>query len=549
MDSDAAPTLPTRPSTSVPRKPSLKPRSKSRARAQTPSRDRSRSRLSPERDDFHRKKPVGSLPSSHFTGFTSHDVSPKPVYQLDPMPVDTSMPSWKDEFLSWTLRDMRKSWRAGERAWVNLHIALYLYDPTYKYPVAHPRAFAACSVAGDAALPERFCCWSCQNMTSSGTAKSLWPDMNSFTYHWHQAHASQLQDDWTELALQHGVTIDDLSWALLGLDLLESPLPRAREALKAIPKVMPPKRDGHNEKIYESPWFVHRPILPMRRALPMPHPPSYPPPRHVLGSLNSTSCRDSELVAVNKAALPSSPPVAPRSTRSTHSTSVDGVTSKSSSRGVPASSASSDLPPLQLTPATVKSDGSRFHTGPVARGFCRIGWENPLSLWACHLGDEIKSFIFPAVDVHAYSTLREQWHLAFCKRSNMLQWLLHMEEHCFYLFLIKVMASRSIRSRSSLSLPDREKSLAMASVCTDDLREELQFYKSFRHDDSQLPYVAAVLEHVKSIVSLRMPLDKDFTFPLAPNWNSPPADDKWPRTYYRSLGRWKVSGFYLYSFT
>ena len=110
-----------------------------------------------------------------------------------------------------------------------------------------------------------------------------------------------------------------------------------------------------------------------------------------------------------------------------------------------------------------------------------------------------------------------------------------MEEHCFYLFLIKVMATRSIRSRSSLSLQDREKSLAMASVCTDDLRAELQFYKSFRHDDSQLPYVAAVLEHVRSIVSLRMPLDKDFTFPLAPNWNTPPVDDKWPRTYYRSL--------------
>ena len=179
-DSDAAPSLPTRPSTSVPKKPALKPRSKSRSRAQTPSRDRSRSRLSPERDDFHRKKPVGSLPSSHFTGFTQHDLYPKAVYQLDPMPTDTSMPAWKDEFLAWTLRDLRKSWRAGERAWVNLHIALYLYDPTYKYPVAHPRAFAACSVAGDAALPERYCCWSCQNMTSSGTAKSLWPDMELF---------------------------------------------------------------------------------------------------------------------------------------------------------------------------------------------------------------------------------------------------------------------------------------------------------------------------------------------------------------------------------
>ena len=43
---------------------------------------------------------------------------------------------------------------------------------------------------------------------------------------------------------------------------------RARDALKTIPKVMPAKRDGHNDKIYGSPWFVHRPIAPLRRALP-----------------------------------------------------------------------------------------------------------------------------------------------------------------------------------------------------------------------------------------------------------------------------------------
>ena len=104
---------------------SLKPRSKTRprSRACAPSCDRSLSRLSPERDDFHRRKPVGSLPSSYFTGFTSHDVHPQPMYDSDPMPTDVSDPSWKHDLLEWTLRDMRKSWRAGERAWVNLHIA------------------------------------------------------------------------------------------------------------------------------------------------------------------------------------------------------------------------------------------------------------------------------------------------------------------------------------------------------------------------------------------------------------------------------------------
>ena len=71
----------------------------------------------------------------------------------------------------------------------------------------------------------------------------------------------------------------------------------------------------------------------------------------------------------------------------------------------------------------------------------------------------------------------------------------------------------------------------MASVCTDDMRDELQRYKSLRHDDSMLLHVTPVLEHVKAIISLQIPLDKDFTFPLAPAWNSPPSDDKWPRSF------------------
>ena len=227
------------------------------------------------------------------------------------------------------------------------------------------------------------------------------------------------------------------------------------------------------------------------------------------------------------ASLPSSPPalIAPTGAHI-------GAKSKSSSDAIASPSVAPSLP---VFPASIKDNGSRFNLGVVAKGFTRIGWENPLQLWSQHLGNEIKSFIFPAVDVHAYSEMREQWHLTFCKRSSMLQWLLHMEEHSLYLFLIKVMATRSILSRGSLALHDREKSLAMVAVCTDDLKEELNHYTSFRHDDSQLPYVCSVLEHCKAIISLRMPLERDFTFPLAPNWNTPPLDDKWQRSFYKQF--------------
>ena len=229
------------------------------------------------------------------------------------------------------------------------------------------------------------------------------------------------------VALHGGVTMEDLAWSLLGVDLEDTPLPY-------LARTLPPREKGHNPKIYGQPWNIERPFTPPHRALPAgpshfaATPPSHPPPGHVLPSL------DRPLVAVNKslASLPSSPPPL-KSPPPVAPTGVHvGAKSKSSSDAIVSPSVAPSLP---VAPA-IKSHGSRFQTGVVAKGFTRIGWESPLMFWSSHLGDEIKSFIFHAVDVHAYSELREQWHLAFCKRSSMLQWLLHMEEHSFYLFLM-----------------------------------------------------------------------------------------------------------------
>ena len=118
--------------------------------------------------------------------------------------------------------------RAGPKEHVHLSICTLLFtctSPPAKYPVAHPRAFAARSLAGDASLYERFCCWTCRRQVDEGEVKPLWPDMFSFTQHWHVEHASTLQTDWTTLALHGGVTVQDLAWEVLGVDLEETPLP------------------------------------------------------------------------------------------------------------------------------------------------------------------------------------------------------------------------------------------------------------------------------------------------------------------------------------
>ena len=409
---------------------------------------------------------------------------------------------------------------------------MYFYTPSVKYPLDHFRCMAACSVSGDPTLPARFCCWTCRQPGEGGSVKSLWPSFTAFSWHWNLTHARQLHKDWVSLALRGGVTLQDLAWSLLGIDLEDTPLPYHPDALRYLPRTLPPREQGHNPKIYGRPWNIERPFTPSHRALPAgpshftPTPPSHPPPSHVLPSL------DSPLVAVNKslASLPSSPPVAKAPPPMDPGREHVGAKSKSASPVV-----DSHDPASSVVPASIKSNGSRFHLGDVARGFTRIGWQNPLQMWEQHLKVEIKSYIFPSADVHSYSEARERWHLTFCKRSSMLQWLLHMEEHCFYLFLIKSMASRSILMRSSLSLQDRELSLAMSAVCSDDLKEELQHYSSFRHDDEQLPYVCSVLEHCKALIELRLPLKKDSTFPLAPNWNAVPTDDSWQRSFYKRL--------------
>ena len=322
IDSDVAKadfTPPAR-SPSVP-KSSLKPRSKARPASKPPSRAASRgpsrpqtpkrTAKSPERQHEEdaqpkRKKTVGAVSSAYFTGFTPSDLHPSPAYQHDDMPRDLYAVGWKKLFLEWTARDLYKSWSKGTRAFVNMHTALYMYEPSAKYPIAHPRAFAACSLAGDAQLYERFCCWTCRRQVDEGEVKSLWPDMFSFKQHWHVEHASALQTEWTTLALYGGVTVEDLAWEILGVDLEDTPLPLALAALPTIPKVMPHKRGGHNPKIYGPPWYVHQPIAP---------PPSHPPPSHLLPSLNvqqsdftfQSSTASLPLLAVNKS-LKSLPP-------------------------------------------------------------------------------------------------------------------------------------------------------------------------------------------------------------------------------------------------
>ena len=129
--------------------PKASPRASSRAPSMSRSRSKSkhekaekekRSKTPRSRSRPHspgsRDRVVGCiLGQPELAGFT-HELDPAPIYYTShsALPTNVGHPKWKQEFLQWTIDDCRISWKKGELAWVNLHIGMYFYTPSVKYP-------------------------------------------------------------------------------------------------------------------------------------------------------------------------------------------------------------------------------------------------------------------------------------------------------------------------------------------------------------------------------------------------------------------------------
>ena len=515
------------------KKSSSRPPSKSRGRKgpDDHQEDRSRSRASPERT-----KPSGALPS-YLVKARNAPVLPR---SQDPMPDDLSSPTLKADFLSWTLRNLCRDWREGARTWVNLHLNLYMYEPG-KYLCCHPRCFAAASISADTALPERWCCWQCHlPQPDGGHYKSLWPTLSKFVWHWYECHHTEWTDAWDSVAIHLNLTCGDLAFALLGVDLHDCPLPFTDDARRALPASLPWRSGGHNPKIFGQPWC-------MQNEDPFtPHPPAGPPPSYLKGSATSKgkgkgkSSKDSSHFGPIRP-LPSASASASGPYKSLPSLNADpstsGVTRKSPPTAKPkASSSAQPAPVVRLQslpgPAIVHADGSRFKMdGPVPKGFTRMGWLDPVEKWGGAIKDEISAYALPFVNMMEYSRSRPAWHLRWTEAGDLMTWLLACEEHAFYLFATKVLASLCITTPSRFSGQDRELLFVMAQVCDGDLTDELARVQRFKFADGKSLYVAAVIDHVRSILKLRVPLPEGFTFHKAPTWAVMPQQGLDPVLY------------------
>ena len=427
------------------------------------------------------------------------------------MPDDLSSPTLKADFLSWTLRNLCRDWREGARTWVNLHLNLYMYEPG-KHLCCHPRCFAAASISADTALPERWCCWQCHlPQPDGGHYKSLWPTLSKFVWHWYECHHTEWTDAWDSVAIHLNLTCGDLAFALLGVDLHDCPLPFTDDARRALLASLPWRKGGHNPKIFAQPWC-------MQNEDPFtPHPPAGPPPSYLKGSATSKgkgkgkSSKDSSHFGPIRP-FPSASASASGPYRSLPSLNADpstsGVTRKSPPTAKPkASSSAQPAPVVRLQslpgPAIVHADGSRFKMdGPVPKGFTRMGWLHPVEKWGGAIKDEISAYALPFVNMMEYSRSRPAWHLRWTEAGDLMTWLLACEEHAFYLFATKVLASLCITTPSRFSGQDRELLFVMAQVCDGDLFDELARVQTFKFSDGKSLYVAAVIDHVRSILKL-----------------------------------------------
>ena len=510
--------------------------SKSRGRSQShvdkgETRDRSRTRTSPER-----VKPLGAVSGCLM------DLSSLPPRSQDLMPSDWDSVTLKADFLQWTLRSLARDWKHGARAWVNLHVSLYMFTPS-KYWVAHPRCLAACSISGDHSLSERFCCWTChlpsKKSEGEGHYKSLWPTLDDFIWHWYQCHACDAHFDWDSVAVHLGLTCEDLAFSLLSIDLGATPLPVKPEAISVLPDLLPPRPQGHNELIYAKPWYR----LQEGGFRYVPKPPSYPPPhvsKHV-GPIrplpSSSSCAGSALPSSAVSALRGLPSL--NATPETTS-AKSGATSKSANRPkepVVVKAPPKAAPLLALgalpKPAVVGGNGSRFVLDAAPqKGYTRMGWLDPVANFGKLISAEISHYAYPFENMMAYSRSRPLWHQIFCGSNQALkEWLLATEEHAFYLFSVKALASLVMMTPSVMKPADREVVLVMERIHSADLADELSHLKSFRYHNDTSVYVASVIAHVRSIIDLRVPLPEGFTIHRAPAWKQIPQKGLAPVLY------------------
>ena len=166
-------------------------------------------------------------------------------------------------------------------------------------------------------------------------------------------------------------------------------------------------------------------------------------------------------------------------------------------------------------PTKVYDNGSKtlLDFTPAARS-TQMGWVDAIARWGRFIETELHVYAVPFVSMQEYSRSRPEWHQRWASVFTFQFWLFAFEEHS--LTCLQTSRWPQCTSTSKTHSWRQGISVVIVQVCDGDLSDELGQARSFRYPDTMSLHVVAVMDHVRSILRLRVPLPSGFAFHCGP---------------------------------
>ena len=374
------------------------------------------------------------------------------------------------------LRDLAQMQVEGHSL-INLHVSGYYYVPTQKWPTTHPKQLEACLMRMDSKVEERWACWACLIPMDKSfpqiTGKTTFCTAKAQCYHWWEKHASQSCWDLIEDFAKYKISHSDMMTAL-GIDLKEFPLP-VGTALTRIPTILPSHEAGHDPRITEAPWKrkVAWASHPSERLVPWagrvfrqtPRPPSYPPPSYEKSSEDypphTLQQKDSSMKSSDY------PPSSSQdsSSRSSRPNPQEEKENLMLNRKI--------LKELSDAGILLMPDAAYYSEGVLTS----LGWVDPLEVFYNQMIPELKEVCVGRSSVGDYGAARRAIHAEVFGNCEVAATLLRLEEHAFYVVVIKMAATIAMAEPDRLSPDQRMCAGSLMAFCPGALKQCVEMSK------------------------------------------------------------------------
>ena len=342
----------------------------------------------------------------------------------------------------------------------NLHVAAYFFQPSARYPLTHPRQLSAVTLRRNSGVEKRWVCWQCS--TNAGYERQECYDVYDHACHWWSTHAGDAEWAWWHNAQRFQVTLAEVL-QLSGVDLRREPLPLA--SLKAIPRHIPSHPSGqHDTRLFEHPYN--------------------------LGVAGSTTISELKLAEW-----------------------------KGQWTITPAAS-HHQVTRIPVPPAYPPQDQMQeIEDDEETTSF---GWVHLIPDYTQNDPEALETVISPASDLHEYCQARREWHYQQCSTRWLTMILLKLEEHAFYLALLKLMATK-VLTKFPTKLEESQKAEVLRGLWSypQDLERRMQrSLAGIRSSSEDLDnYIHAVQNYITAVIKLDIPIANPWSIPRVPGLN------------------------------